>query len=120
MTPRRRVDEGIRHGEPPAERDVSRLERQGLVNRRDRRPAQGGNRLERALLGKIPPDHLVHLVDLDRTDEQRFPTSRQGAKRSARGPPARYLRFSKPPTSARFSSGETYSSTLSLRSISFL
>src|SRR5204862_6894859 len=30
------------------------------------------------------------------------------------------LRCLKPPTSARFSSGETYSSTLSLRSISFL
>ena len=30
------------------------------------------------------------------------------------------MRFLKPPTSARFSSGEMYSSTLSLRSISFL
>jgi hypothetical protein len=74
VAPGRRVDEGIRHGESVGERQVRRLESQGLVDRRDRRAPQRGDRLERALLREISTDDLVDLVDLDCRDEKRLRT----------------------------------------------
>jgi hypothetical protein len=69
---RRRVHERVSHRETVGQRKVRRLQREGFVDRSDGRAPQGGDGFERPLLGQIPADNLVDLVDFDRRYEKRL------------------------------------------------
>ena len=54
------------------QRQIGRLQRERLVDGRNGRPAEGRDSLHRSLLGEVPPENLVDLVDLDGGNEQRI------------------------------------------------
>jgi hypothetical protein len=56
------------------ERQVRRLQRERLIDRRNGRTPEGGDGLHRPLFTEVPANHLVDLVDLDGGDEERLAT----------------------------------------------